>query len=191
MKKAPFFTIPEAFRNALELNHLPLPPLPGLLLPRLRQVDEYVFSTRPSRLPVAGGRLCLPEAPWSGESCFACGLVGYGLQNWHYCYALHTRSLELTTLVPYPGVFGAGRGMEVIPHIHALIHACLGGTRCGERLGRPGAVRMRVTLDGDDFAFGLYDKEGVVLHEGARPESLLDMLAQWARGSVPTPADYA
>lgn len=191
MKAMPLFSIPEAFWNALEVNHLPLPPLPGPLLRHIRQVDDYAFSTHDSWLPVMNGRLSLPDAPWSGEPYFACGLTGYGLQNWRYYYALLTDSLELAVLCPYPGVFGSARPARAIPQAHTLLHACLRATRCGERLGSPATVRLRVTLDGDDFAFGIYDRAGNVIRGGVRPEFLLDMLARWEQGLAPAPADYA
>jgi hypothetical protein len=86
---------------------LPMPPLPAALVPRLEEVDEHVYSTRPgapsSLTQVAG--LADEAANGNAPPYLAFSYEGHGTNTWFVRYAAVLPHVAVFLELPWGGAF--------------------------------------------------------------------------------------
>ncbi len=133
----------EHFINMLEANNLPVINLPSDAIPKLQQIENSFFSTEMSIAPLMNidnleqlqdiydeieeynKLIDMDTANNSDVYLFACGIDGYGIQNWKFKYFLISKNLRIMVNLPYGNAFADPKEeLENVDYAVKLIDFC-------------------------------------------------------------------
>ncbi len=181
------------FALMLERNGIPSIKVPTKAMDTLQQIDESFFATASFIQPLGTINTfermqevfddfetrsvlsdnSLQEQGDNAVYFFACGMSGYGMQNWKYVYVLISKKLRLMISMPYGNAYAdIAEEQEIIDYVAKFTDFCQNNLVGGA------SQRLSCLFTDQVFAYEISDAVGTKLYEGDKIASLLDILAK-------------